>query len=86
MSHYMLVKFIVDEIKSAWNQTDWTLGFATAPFDDQPSGTCNFSKSDVNLNIVFANDAGANGTIIKNKNVYFFAVNYNVLRIIRHGW
>ena len=40
--------------------------------------------SDVDLNIIFANDAldGASETIIKNKNIYFFAVNYNVLRIM----
>lgn len=58
--------------------------FAVAPFDDQPSGTCNFSKiSDVDLSIIFANDAlDGQETIIKNKNVYFFAVNYNVLRIM----
>ena len=57
--------------------------FAEAPFDPQPSGTCNFSKlNDIDFYMRFANDAISGGeTIIKGKTIYFFAVNYNVLRV-----
>lgn len=57
--------------------------FAESPFDPQPSGTCNFSKLDsVEFIMRFANDAvSSNSTIIAGKTIYFFAVNYNVLRI-----
>ena len=85
MSHY--TRKIYCELEQRVPEMDriGLYSFAAAPFDDQPSGTCNFSKiSDVDLNIIFANDAldGASETIIKNKNIYFFAVNYNVLRIM----
>ena len=84
MSHY--TRKIYCELEQRVPEMDriGLYSFAAAPFDDQPSGTCNFSKiSDVDLNIIFANDAlDGNETIIKNKNIYFFAVNYNVLRIM----
>ena len=84
MSHYTRKIYCELGIKVPELDRIGLYSFAAAPFDEQPSGTCNFSKiSDVNLNIIFANDAlVANETIIKNKNVYFFAVNYNVLRIM----
>ena len=53
--------------------------FATKPFEMEPSGTCNFSKiSDKQFRINFANNNVEN---IKDKALYFFAVNYNVLLI-----
>ena len=53
--------------------------FAMKPFDMEPSGTCNFSKiSNTQFRINFANNNVEN---IKNKALYFFAVNYNVLLI-----
>ena len=57
--------------------------FAEAPFDPNPSGTCNFSKlSEIDFIMRLANDAvSSNSTIIAGKNIYFFAVNYNILRI-----
>lgn len=57
--------------------------FAEAPFEPQPSGTCNFSKlNDVDFMMRFANDAvNAGETILKGKTIHFFAVNYNVLRV-----
>jgi hypothetical protein len=57
--------------------------FAEAPFETQPSGTCNFSKlREVDFHMKFANDAINGGeTILKGKTIHFFAVNYNVLRI-----
>lgn len=57
--------------------------FAEAPFEPQPSGTCNFSKlTDIDFIMRLANDAvSSNSSIIAGKNIYFFAVNYNVLRI-----
>ena len=57
--------------------------FAEAPFEPQPSGTCNFSKlNDVDFMMRFANDAVSAGeTILKGKTIHFFAVNYNVLRV-----
>ena len=58
--------------------------FAEAPFEPQPSGSCNFSRiNNVEFHMKFANDAidGSNESIIKGKDIHFFAVNYNVLRI-----
>jgi len=53
--------------------------FALNPFDIEPSGTCNFSKiNHKNIKISFANN---NLETIKNKPLYFFAVNYNVFII-----
>jgi hypothetical protein len=47
--------------------------FATKPEDHQPSGTCNFSRID-NAQLVL--NSAASG------NIYVWAVNYNVLRIM----
>ena len=53
--------------------------FALNPLNIEPSGTCNFSKiSDIQFKIIFANN---NRETIKDKKVYFFAVNYNILVI-----
>ena len=53
--------------------------FALNPFDDEPSGTCNFSRiRDKSLITNFANN---NVETIKNKELFIFAVNYNVFRI-----
>jgi hypothetical protein len=53
--------------------------FALKPFDLEPSGTCNMSRiyrKEMVCN--FANNKVAN---IKNKSLYIYAVNYNILRI-----
>ena len=56
--------------------------FALNPFDIEPSGTCNFSKIlNKNLQIKFANN---NINNISAKNLYIFAVNYNIL-VITNG-
>lgn len=56
--------------------------FALNPFDVEPSGTANFSKIfNKNIKIKFANNDTSN---ITNKNLYIFAVNYNVM-IITNG-
>jgi hypothetical protein len=53
--------------------------FSLNPFDGEPSGTCNFSKMfDKTLKVNFANN---NQSIISGKNLYIYAVNYNVLTI-----
>ena len=53
--------------------------FALNPFDPEPSGTCNFSKLyNKNIKVVFANN---NSDHIKQKQLYIYAVNYNVLTI-----
>ncbi len=53
--------------------------FALNPLDSEPSGTCNFSKLyDKNLKVKFANNSQA---IISGKDLYIFAVNYNILTI-----
>ena len=51
--------------------------FALKPEEHQPSGTCNFSRID-NARMVFTNASGGAGTDTFN----FYAVNYNVLRIM----
>ena len=48
--------------------------FALKPEEHQPSGTCNFSRID-NAQLIYT----AN---LNNKNLYVYAVNYNVLRIM----
>jgi len=59
--------------------------FATKPFDIEPSGTCNFSRlTQVHMIVSFANNKNKNSddnNIIKNKDLYIFAVNYNIFRI-----
>ena len=56
--------------------------FAIKPFDNEPSGICNFSKIlDRNIKIKFANN---DVTKIAGKNLYVFAVNYNIL-VITNG-
>ena len=55
--------------------------FANNPTEHQPSGTCNFSRIDSAIwQITWANPS--NGAIAANDNIYMFAVNYNVLRIM----
>jgi len=57
--------------------------FATKPFDSEPSGTCNFSRlTRVDMIVSFANNQNSDdNNIIKNKDLYIFAVNYNIFRI-----
>jgi len=53
--------------------------FAIKPLDQEPSGTCNFSKLyDKSLKVKFANN---DQSLISGKYLYVFAVNYNVLTI-----
>jgi len=54
--------------------------FALNPFEEEPSGTCNFSRitTDKSLITKFANN---NVETIKDKELFIFAVNYNVFRI-----
>jgi hypothetical protein len=53
--------------------------FALNPLDYEPSGTCNFSKLyDKNIKINFANN---NQSLISGKDLYIYAVNYNILTI-----
>ena len=53
--------------------------FALNPFDGEPSGTCNFSKLyDKNLRISFGH---TNKNMIAGKDLYIYAVNYNILTI-----
>ena len=53
--------------------------FALNPFEEEPSGTCNFSRIKDKLLITkFANN---NVETIKDKELFIFAVNYNVFRI-----
>jgi hypothetical protein len=53
--------------------------FALNPLDGEPSGTCNFSKLyDKTLKINFANNQQA---VISGKELYVYAVSYNVLTI-----
>jgi hypothetical protein len=53
--------------------------FALQPFDPEPSGTCNFSKIyNKNMKVTFAhNDI----TKLAGKELYIYAVNYNILTI-----
>lgn len=53
--------------------------FALKPFDDEPSGTCNFSR--IRNKVLITNFANNNVETIKEKNLFIFAVNYNVFRI-----
>ena len=53
--------------------------FALNPFDDEPSGTCNFSR--IKDKVLITNFANNDADIIKNKELFIFAVNYNVFRI-----
>ena len=55
--------------------------FAINPFDDEPSGTCNFSRIGPDKKILMTNFANNNVESIKNKELFIFAVNYNVFRI-----
>ena len=53
--------------------------FALNPFENEPSGTCNFSRIKTSeLNISIANNDINN---IKNKKMYIFGVNYNIFLI-----
>ena len=54
----------------------YTYSFALNPNEYGPSGTCNFSRiSDIRLSF---NDLGP---IDENRNLYIYAINYNILRI-----
>ena len=54
--------------------------FALNPLDPEPSGTCNFSKLyNKNMKIVFGNMHAS--TALSGKELYIYAVNYNVLTI-----
>jgi hypothetical protein len=53
--------------------------FAISPFEHQPSGTCNFSRlNNVDVKLKFANNTRS---LIKNKPIHFYAVNYNIYTI-----
>ena len=53
--------------------------FAVAPFDHQPSGTCNFSRlKDADITLKFANNKRS---LIQNKPIHFYAVNYNIYNV-----
>jgi hypothetical protein len=57
--------------------------FCLNPFDSHPSGTCNMSKiRDKKLQFVFSNNKI---DTISNKNLFIFAVNYNVFKINSNG-
>ena len=58
---------------SAFNDSIGVYSFALKPEEHQPSGTCNFSRID---------NAQLNCTTFATAEVYCFAVNYNVLRIM----
>jgi hypothetical protein len=53
--------------------------FALNPFELEPSGTCNMSR--IHRKEMICNFANNKATNIKNKKLYIFAVNYNILRI-----
>mgnify|MGYP000976169173 FL=1 len=53
--------------------------FALKPFDLEPSGTCNMSR--IHRKEMVCNFANNKADNIKNKKLYIFAVNYNILRI-----
>jgi hypothetical protein len=61
--------------------------FALNPLDPEPSGTCNFSKLyNKNIKMIFGNNQAIeidNGveTALSRKDLYIYAVNYNVLTI-----
>ncbi len=53
--------------------------FALAPFDYQPSGTCNFNRlNNIDIKLKLANK---NRTNITSKPIHFYAVNYNIFSI-----
>ena len=53
--------------------------FAISPFENQPSGTCNFSRlNSVEVKLKLANNTRS---LIKNKPIHFYAVNYNIFNI-----
>jgi len=57
--------------------------FALKPEDHQPSGTCNMSRIDnATLHVTAMPDNGAVRPTGIDKDLYIFAVNYNVLRIM----
>ena len=51
--------------------------FALKPEEHQPSGTCNFSRIDSAELVINDVVSGASST-----NLYLYAINYNVLRIM----
>ena len=78
--HHTCVPMVVTEntdgVTSVANAHVHVYSFALKPEDHQPSGTCNFSRIDnatLNVNVDSAGD---------HDELYIFAVNYNVLRIM----
>ena len=72
----------IDGADNARQQYIYTYSFALSPEEHQPSGTCNFSRID---NAVLQLKYGAESTFKaqdQNMNLYVYAVNYNVLRIM----
>ena len=72
----------IDGGNSERQQYIYTYSFALSPEEHQPSGTCNFSRID---NAVLQLKYGAESTFNaqdQNMNLYVYAVNYNVLRIM----
>jgi hypothetical protein len=56
----------------------YSYSFALKPYDQQPSGSCNFSRIDnVKMNISFNNSPRTSSSKLK-----VYAVNYNVLRVM----
>ena len=53
--------------------------FAIKPDEHQPSGSCNFSKIN-NSNLLFEEPANH---INNNVSLFVYAINYNVIRIMR---
>jgi hypothetical protein len=56
--------------------------FANNPKDHQPSGTCNFSRIDSAIWQMKFGDSGGNDPVAATDNLFMFAVNYNVLRVM----
>jgi hypothetical protein len=57
--------------------------FANNPCDHQPSGTCNFSRIDSAIwQLKFGTQALGGTDVAATHNLYMFAVNYNVLRVM----
>jgi hypothetical protein len=60
-------------------KTIYTYTFALRPYDQQPSGTCNFSRIDsVKMNMTFNSTTQTTGP----SKLQVYAVNYNILRIM----
>jgi hypothetical protein len=61
----------------------YSYSFALKPEEQQPSGTCNFSRIDTaTLVIEMSGDAYINDTTDSTWGVRVYAINYNILRIM----